>query len=359
MKRTSFCPTSSTRTARNGRARRASGFTLIEVIVALALFAVLMVVVFVPLTQATRFMSVGRTRSELQQAANATMSQLQRDLSRAIYIYPNDNLPGITDKLPYSATLGTSLPPYYRGTVRNATTGNTSRIDMLLPEIDSLGNVKYPLTPAKYIVTYYARRFTIGSSAIGSPSNPIASAYDNPVVLIRAQYPYTDRYSRPLTAPPLTTPPSAPINVSSGRFSGADNDWITQGKTNLYSDEFDLTPFCQDQAIVPTPAPTPPVPALTELIPASHSVVTPRNVALVTPTVVVPAANSLSPNTTFTCADTNGDGKINQVTVSLTLTNFNRQVSGDGGNDSTKPVEGNLNFQKFTLMQTIDCPNVH
>ena len=321
---------------------RKRGFTLIEVLVALAIFVVLMVVVFVPLTQATRFLAVGRTRADLQQAANATMSQLQRDFSRAIYIYPNDNLPGVTDKAPYSTDNGGF--PYIQG---GSPARNTSRIDMLLPETDSVtGAVKYPIKPAKYIVTYYARRF--------DSSQPY-DAYDNPVVLIRAQYPYANADGSAASYT-LQSPPgiATTINTGNGRYvSGATgNEWLQQSDTLATRSEPIYTQdACKDAVIG-------------GFIPGNHAIVTPRNIALVTPNATwpmpttLPATYNLIPNTSFTLTDTNGDGKIDQVQVSLTVTNFNRQVSGDGGNDKTKPISGNVNFQKFTLNQSFNCPNI-
>lgn len=306
---------------------RSHGFTLIEVLVALALFTVLMVVVFVPLTQAARFLSVGKTRTGLQQAANQTVTQLQRDLQRAIYVYPNDNLPGITDALPYSST-PVSIAPYFRGTVRDDTTGNTSRIDMLLPELDVNGNAKYPVTPAKYIVTYYARRLDATKDY---------DVYSNPIVLFRAQYPYVN---------PDGTSLSVAVDTSSARYSGSPA-WLTQSNTAANRGEFDLEPYCQDATAG-------------GLISGNHILATPRNVALVSPNATpstLPARYNLIPTTSFTCADTNSDGKIDQVTVNLTLTQFDRQVT-NGGNDSTQSVGSNLNFQKFSLAQTINLPNV-
>ena len=320
--------------------------------VAVALFAVLMIVVFVPLTQAARFLSVGRTRAGLQQSADQTMSQLQRDLQRAIYVYPNDKLPGVTDKLPYSSNPSLNKPPYIQGPntpppppqiAVGDPVGNSSRIDMLLPELDANGAVKYPITPAKYIVTYYAARL--------NTTKP-ADAYTNPVVLIRAQYPYLDRSNKVLDASNPNT--FVPIDVSNTRYNtGAANGWLIQGGANLYPDEFDLSGFCKDQTALPSPAPASPDP----IIVGSLAVVTPRNIALVTPFSKPLITAPLNPNTSFNCADVNGDGKIDQVTVNLTITQFDQQVT-NGGNNMKENVGDNRNFQKFTLSQSINLPNI-
>ncbi len=329
---------------------RTRGFTLVEMLVAVALFAVLMIVVFVPLTQAARFLSVGRTRAGLQQSANQTMSQLQRDLQRAIYVYPNNALPSVTDKFPYSST-GQAKGPYFQ-TSATGDIGNTSRIDILLPELDANGTVKYPITPAKYIVTYYARRLKVDESSppspLGSPKNPSANAYSNPVVLVRAQYPYIGRDGARLD----TT-----IDTTNSRYNtGAKNGWLIQGATGFYPDEFNLGPLCVD-SVLPADSPNP-------IVVGSIAVVTPRNIALVTPKVApkidtATPANSerLNPNTTFNCADVNGDGKIDQVTVNLTITQFDQQVT-NGGNNMKENVGDNRNFQKFTLSQSINLPNI-
>lgn len=333
---------------------RTRGFTLVEMMVAVALFAVLMIVVFVPLTQAARFLSVGRTRAGLQQSADQTMSQLQRDLQRAIYVYPNNALPGVTDKLPYSSNSSLNKPPYIQGSntpppppqiAVGDPVGNSSRIDMLLPELDANGNVKYPITPAKYIVTYYARRLKVDElvppAALGSPQNPSANAYNNPVVLVRAQYPYIGRDGARLD----TT-----IDTTNSRYNtGAKNGWLIQGATGFYPDEFNLGPLCVD-SVLPTNSPNP-------IVVGSIAVVTPRNIALVTPVVAPPITANLNPNTSFNCADVNGDGKIDQVTVNMTITQFDQQVT-NGGNNMKDNVGDNRNFQKFTLIQSINLPNI-
>ena len=315
---------------------RTRGFTLVEMLVAVALFAVLMIVVFVPLTQAARFLSVGRTRAGLQQSADQTMSQLQRDLQRAIYVYPNDRLPGVTDKEPYLT--GNNEFPYIKSGEPFATrgTGNTSRIDMLLPDLDANGQVKYPITPAKYIVTYYTSRL--------NTTKP-ADAYTNPVVLVRAQYPYADRDGDKSS---FTTNTIDTTNLRYG--STAKNGWLTQGGATLHPDEFDLSGLSLNDVTTPTTSTNP-------FVIASFAVVTPRNIALVTPVVAPPITANLNPNTSFNCADVNGDGKIDQVTVNLTITQFDQQVT-NGGNNMKDNVGDNRNFQKFTLIQSINLPNI-
>jgi len=177
--------------------------------------------------------------------------------------------------------------------------------------------------------------------------------------VVAVSFPYLDRSNKVLDASNPNT--FVPIDVSNTRYNtGAANGWLIQGSANLYPDEFDLSGFCKDQTALSSPAPASPDP----IVVGSLAVVTPRNIALVTPQrapkldIATPAnSERLNPNTTFNCADVNGDGKIDQVTVNLTITQFDQQVT-NGGNNMKDNVGDNRNFQKFTLIQSINLPNI-
>jgi hypothetical protein len=83
-------------------------------------------------------------------------------------------------------------------------------------------------------------------------------------------------------------------------------------------------------------------------IAASHTLVTPRGMRLVLtqedPDFYAP------PTTTFNCEDINDDGKIDRVTISLELAEYD-----EGGADVRN---GNVNDQRMRFPKVVDLPNV-
>jgi prepilin-type N-terminal cleavage/methylation domain-containing protein len=309
--------------------KRASAFTLIEMLIALSIFSLMLVIIFVPLNQAFLVFNLGRSNIGLQQAAQQTLNTLEAELVRATHVFPNDDLPGVTDRPPYSLPGGVSAPPYYNGTACDNTkrVGNVSRLEFLVPEIDPAdrGRVKNPVRPEKYVVAYYARRLNTDSVI---PFDP----YSNPVVLYRAQMPYAykngNRY-------PADTGQPLKVDTTPGRYaSGTCDDgskWLTHDAKNepmhLSDLAKDTNPSITGQDVV-----------------GSHTLVTPRDMQL-------PVANpavSLNPNISFFCEDVNGDGKIDRVTINLVVTQFDE---GSGRN-------GRAGQQEVRMSQVVDLPNI-
>ncbi len=123
--------------------------------VALGLMLLLLAIIFVPLNQAFNFFRIGQARTALQQAARLTASNIEEDLRHAIHVYPNAELPGVTDRYPYknpNPDPDAKDAPYINNTSCDDTNGkndrvsNTSRIDILLPELDADGNPVNPIT---------------------------------------------------------------------------------------------------------------------------------------------------------------------------------------------------------------------
>jgi hypothetical protein len=265
----------------------------------------LLTIILVPVNMALDVFHIGKARNEVQQANRLVLNQVIADLKQAVFVYPNEAMPGITDKAPYSTDPNTAKNPYYATGNTNTRYSNVSRIDMLLPALDSNGNAITPLYASNYIVTYYTRRLALDDSV----------AYDNfsnPVVLYRAQYPITSdngstKYS----------------DTSSSRYSTA-STWLAQnaqGEPSL-STLCSYTPNTQS---------------------ASHTLITPRDMALVAPNAI--SGTSYQPDTSFICDDTDNDGKIDRVTISI------HQAKYDS-------IGAQSASQQLRSTQVVDLPNI-
>lgn len=351
------------------RASKRGGFTLIEILVAVAIMSLLLSIIMVPLRLAFETFHIGKARGEVQQQAQLAIQQVTGDLRRAKFVFPNSYIPGVSDNTDVSTC---SLPSYrsdwnYRPYVRStdntktddpATTvgvtgsgvtawENPSRIDMLLvrqPNGETLsGNVG-----EDYMVTYYTRRLDMTKAF---------DVVDNPVVLFRAQYPY--RYYDTTTSPkqfkdfPALGPAAPPANSLNALLDnqqypaiGAANNtktnrnflWITH---NFYG-EANLEPLCVDYNAGTDPP-----------IAGAHTLVIPRDMALVTPRsneVATPAnaAEALIPELSFVEEATSGK-RIDRVTINMTLAQYDQSGVGSTNNQEAA--------QRVRVSRTIDLPN--
>lgn len=351
----------------SSHSRRA--FSLIEMLVALAVFLVLLTAVFVPIKLAGDLSGVGTARSNTQQAAVDGIRMMRSDISKAIVILPNDRMAGVTDKYPYfeppivngaTTTLqGNSGFPYLRDPsgyqMPTTATGsgqsslnacnagavpspNTARLDLILPANGSNSNSIDPnIRSNNVLVSYYSRRRDMTKAF-----DPI----ENPVVLYRAQIPFQTYNAAGQTVPFIARDraTSYNANLSNNRFTprntttGCTPDsarglqWLTM---NQYG-EFDLTSLCLPPAGSPAAVPNSSVPVF-----GSHQLVLPRDTVLITPNASLFAAGtpptmgtSLVPDTTFVCADSNKDGKIDTVTIQLSV----GQYDENSANRRTAPT---------------------
>ncbi len=375
------------------RSRRA--FTLIEVLVALGILAILLVIIVLPLRLGFDSFNKGNAQTLTQSAVQATLTDMENDIRQSVYVFPNARVAGITDKAPYKDIVddsGNPLPstglPYYlstdntdiaepgKGTPGNPNGiacstnsqgwSNPATLSMIQVRRDANGNVLTPLAPSYNIVTYYARR-----QQLDKPYDPV----DNPIVMYRAEYPAfgIDKSVTPPAPDPLKVQsPAGAFNAkidfkrvtssSSSCTAGAaignrSSLWLSH---NFYG-EADLLPLTQvgktgqPNEFQPASAPNYTLASASY----SHTLAIPRGLALEATNgyrALGPAADAqgaLVPDTAFTTTDTNGDGKIDRVTISLGLASF--EVGAQGQLD---PVT----FQpKGTILRgtrTVDLPNV-
>ncbi len=365
-------------------------FSLVEMLVALAIFLVLLTAVFVPIKLAGDLSGVATSRSQTQQAAVDGIRLIKTDISKAIVILPNDRMAGVTDVYPYTqpppapnVLAGNNGYPYRRdssgyqkpATVQgNGTSApnacgataspapNTARLDLILPANTDQNSVDPNLRHNSVLVSYYSRRRDI--TKVFDPIN-------NPVVLYRAQIPF--QYNAPPPGPPTgpqpfpawEQPAAFNADLSNQRFDTAATtppracvarslQWLTM---NQYG-EFDLTRL----ALPPANAPITP-PSESPVF-GSHQLVLPRDTALLTPNAAAdttaapaPANMSLVPDTTFVCSDANKDGKIDTVTVQLSVGQYdqnsvNRRSSGTPGKSVLVPQVAR------TVTETVFDPNI-
>ena len=352
-------------------------------LVALAVLAVLLVVMFVPLNMSSDLANIAQARANTQTAADRALDQITGELQRAIVVYPNDHVPGVTTLPPFNTNPGQNgyFFPYLRDAsgyntatgAQNANAcrtgadpnnaahpalvaaGNTARIDFLLPR-QNVGALDARLQPENTLVSYYCRRLDISK-----PFDPIS----NPVVLFRAQMPYrvyrqqTDGsiVAEPFMAP--DAPAAVNLRLTTDRFSNRaagcasqpavtrrELAWMTQNQFG----EFDLAPICQ------TPPPQGNVPPTF----AQHALVLPRDVAVIAPqasTAFTPTT-SFVPDAAFLTRDTNGDGKIDVVEVQLNVGQYDQGYAVRRDNSALGGKAVPLPQVSRTLSATIQCINV-
>ena len=281
-------------------------FTLIEILVALAVMVVMLSIILVPVNMGLNVFHIGKARAEVQQANQLVINQLTSELKRAVFVFSNEEMPGITNKAPYTAN---SDKPYFE-TITSAGANNTARLDFLLPAVAANGSILTPPQPNNYVVTYYARRLDA------------TNAYDifsNPIVLWRAQYPYRND-------DPTSTNTADLINLNSNRYSPTAAPWLTQ----TYSE-----PNLGAQSDINNAS----------VAATSHTLITPRDMALVAPSAAATPPN-YQPDSSFVCDDANNDGKIDRVTMSLLVQKYD---SLGAANDKS---------QQIRSTQSVALPNI-
>lgn len=324
---------------------RRNGFTLVEVLVAVAIMSLLFAVILVPLRLGFDSFNIGQTRSALQQQAQLTLQQIGSDLRKAQFVFPNSLVAGVSDNPdpvspcslraykpdvpPVPSESEWNYKPYVISNSSGSTTTsweNPARIDMLQLRRSSTDNLPSDVG-ADYIVSYYSRRLDITKNY---------DAIDNPMVLFRAQYSYRS-YSGGTFTPSSNVNidwrsyPSSPSGVSgSGGFG-----WI---RHNSYG-EADLQSVSVDNG--PTVG--------------AHTLATPRGMALMAPRgqfFVNPpnsaSEKSLVPELSFVQEATGGK-RIDRVTINMTLTQYDAI-----GAASTNGVG---KAQSVRVSQTFDLPS--
>jgi len=145
------------------------GFTLVEILVTLAILVLLFGLLFRPLMTAMDILSTGRTRSQVADTVRTAFPQLVQELEEAVWVRSNYS---------YFDTLNNLLK-----------VPQPSRLDLLLPARDATGQLLTPLMPqvapstgAPVYVTYYLHLL--------DPTVPYDET-NNPFRLYRAEYPGT------------------------------------------------------------------------------------------------------------------------------------------------------------------------
>ncbi|BCM93421.1 hypothetical protein IAD21_05312 [Abditibacteriota bacterium] len=326
-------------------------FTLVELMVSIAIFSLLLTIVLVPLRTGLDSFHVGKARSDTQSASQSSLDQIERDLRRAVYVFPNASLEGLTDRAPFTANDG---QPYVKSTDATDTAtpqkgvcdkpasamawSDTARLDMILAKRDAQGRIVTPARAGDTVVTYYARRQNMSAAY-----DPV----DNPVVLFRAQYPF-----RGTLQTPVTPTGAQNADTSNARFPTSCTTAAAQNRSALWVEhnalgESDLEPLCTD-----TTDPS---------VSGSHTLAIPRGVGMLasqayranaTPAFDPKTEAPLQPDSSFDLKDTNGDGKIDNVTVALALETFDVN-QGANLNANNQPTG-----QIVRGRRVIELPNV-
>ena len=346
--------------------QRRSGFTLIEMTVAVAILLTILTIVLVPLRLGLDSFALGRARTETQGAIGATIADIERDLRRAVKVFPNSELAGVIERGPYfrsnvppATALDSASPadPSYEfdeaaacnsaGSAKKPDSeriSNPSRIDMILAARDGSGNLESPVKAGDTLVSYYSRRLDMDKAY-----DPI----DNPVVLFRAEMPF--RYNNAN----VTVDGNANLRLDNSRFPADDAacsanlNRETLWMAHNYYGEANL------ENIARPPASSTVLPVGVDT--GSHSLAIPRGLGLVVTNAgcsedpcqpgLTGQPLSLIPESTFSTFDTNSDGKIDRVNISLSLTTFDAVSNNRLRNN--QPVG-----QQLRASRSVDLPNI-
>ncbi|MFQ6096328.1 MAG: PilW family protein [Armatimonadota bacterium] len=165
-----------------------AGFTLIEVLVVLAILVILFGLLIVPMMSGLDMASSGRRAIRLQETQRFAMEQMRRDLADAMYIYP-------------TLRVRTAGPNGVLGDADDQAVADTSQIVFVPPARDpATGQVYEPLrfeivpnrVPAQPLNVRYAVAPAV-DDLDGDPSNGYQGPHyseDNPFVLYRMQGAY-------------------------------------------------------------------------------------------------------------------------------------------------------------------------
>ncbi len=357
-------------------AKRHSAFTLVEVLVAVAIMSLLFAVILVPLRLGFETFHIGTARSELQQQAQLTLQQIGNDLRRAQFVFPNSRVIGVSDNpnsaspcasASYRSHTSWNYQPYIKSTVSSETDSptspaanqtygicstlgieswsNPSRIEMLQVRRNDSGAEASSKAGQDFIISYYPRRLDI---------TQIYDAIDNPIVLFRAQIPFRNRvaadqspgtdYTVDSATPPnknvetdWTKYPATIGGTCDATLGQSDRNflWITH---NFYG-EADLEPLSTD-----TPAAT----GMTTVVAGAHTLATPRGMGLISPRASTTNSGAYVPELSFVQEATNG-GRIDRVTVHMSLAQFDQGGAGS--------ANGEGRAQRVRVSQTFDLPN--
>ncbi|MGC9316941.1 MAG: PulJ/GspJ family protein, partial [Armatimonadota bacterium] len=165
-----------TRSDKRSMARRPgrAGFTLIEVLVVLAILVILFGMLFAPMIASLDMVTLGQSRVTMQSAVRNAMEDMRREVSNAVYIYPT---PGVQLKGADGLL----------GTADDVRIPNCSELVFVGPERTATGELVEPISPrvdsAGRIVATRVRAALRDETAAYSEANPF--------VLVREEGYYT------------------------------------------------------------------------------------------------------------------------------------------------------------------------
>lgn len=158
--------------------RRRAGFTMVEMLVSIAILAILFGLLLRPLLMALEILSIGRGEDRIQRLSRTVIDQLTDDLQGALVVYPNLGT--------YDLTTGNAT-----GAAARWRTPQTARLDLVLPAREADGTLKTPLTPAHtpgnpnelQVVTYWRMRYdpTIDYDPIANPYRLYRAVHSYPI----------------------------------------------------------------------------------------------------------------------------------------------------------------------------------
>lgn len=187
----------------NGRKR---GFTLVELLVVMAITTILLGLIFGPLVQGINLTNRARVQVLAQDTARLVMSSIQREIADGVFVFDNSgssiniwvNNGGTVTPISIPFAMVDLVPPAHVNDLN--TTLDPSNIDPTTGLAMDRGNVVLPVMPGRVIVRYWLglrdNATVDGGGQSGMPKKPYHNYYadmkgfslsdHNPVILYRA-----------------------------------------------------------------------------------------------------------------------------------------------------------------------------
>jgi type II secretory pathway pseudopilin PulG len=168
--------------------RRNRSFTLVELLVVMAITAILLGLIFGPLIQGFNLTNRARVQVLTQDQARSVMETIQRDLANGVFVFDNTgetiniwvrHINGSSVAIPMPYAFIDIVPPARENDQNPVVLGEASNIDPTTGLAIDRGKLSLPLAPGRVIIRYWLG-LRDNASLANRPIKPYLNVYEEP-----------------------------------------------------------------------------------------------------------------------------------------------------------------------------------